>query len=512
MNVAMLTEDQIIRLGEVPVVIFEGREITNKQLRDNSNRLGNALKSLGIGVGEKVAVTMSNCPEVFESFGAIFRVGAVALPILFVLPEQECRFILQDSEAAAVVTDVVLLEKVVRASEGLEQLRHIIVVGGSFPEMLSYEGLLEDSSSEPEIVNRTPSDDAILMYTAGTTGKPKGVLLTHGNLVAQAESAYAAMELTRPSRSLICLPMAHIYGVGTMNTGNLNEFPESQSVLMRWFEPVECMRLIQEYRIDFFPAVPTMFALILNHPEVDKYDLSSLQDCVSAGAPLPEELRCAFTSRFGCNMRQLYGLTESSGIGAIFVPSMSYKEGSVGKPYPSMEMRIFDDEDNELPPYEIGEIVLRGPQVMKGYWKRPEETAQALRNGWLHTGDMGYLDHEGYLFLTERKKDIIIKGAENIMPRQIEEEIYKHPAVAEAAAIGVSDPIYGEDIVAYVALKPGMDATSEELLQFCREHIPSFKCPREVIILEALPKSSIGKILKRELRSLYARTQGLGRK
>ncbi len=507
MNVALLTEKQIERLGEVNMLIFEGREITNKQIRDNQNRLGNALKKLGIQENEVVAVSMSNCPEVFESFGAIFRIGGIALPILFVLPENEIRFILEDSEAVAVITDMVLAEKITKAAEGLEKIRHIIVLGGEYPGTHSYEKLLQESSDQLEIVEREPDDLAILMYTAGTTGKPKGVLLSHGNLIAQAEAAYAAMEMTKPSISIICLPMAHIYGVGVYNTGTLNEFPESKSVMVRWFVPEEIMELIQKYKVDFFPAVPTMFALIYNHPDVDKYDLSSLQDCVSAAAPLPAELRKGFTEKFGCTMRQLYGLTESSGIGAIFVPSMPYKEGAVGKPYPSMELKIFDDNDNELPPYEVGEIVLRGPQIMKGYLKRPEETAQALRGGWLHTGDVGYLDEEGYLYLTDRKKDIIIKGAENIMPHQIEEEIYKHPAVAEAAAVGVADPVYGEDIVAYVALKPGMEATAEELLQFCKERLPSFKCPREVIILETLPKSSIGKILKRELRSMYSRSE-----
>jgi long-chain acyl-CoA synthetase len=285
-----------------------------------------------------------------------------------------------------------------------------------------------------------------------------------------------------------------------MNTALYNEFPETRIVVMRWYEPEECMRLIQEYQVQLFPAVPTMFSLIVNHPNVDNYDLSSLEDCVAGAAPLPLELRRAFMDKFGCEMRQLYGLTESTGMGTIYRPSMSWKDGSVGKPYEYMEMKIFDDDDNELPPGEIGEVVIRGPQLMKGYHNRPEETAEALRGGWLHTGDVGYLDEEGYLFLTDRKKDIIIKGGENIMPTQIEDKIYEHPAVAEAAVIGITDPTYGEEIVACVALKPGMEATPEELMEFCRENIPTFKQPKEVRILEALPKSSIGKILKRELR------------
>ena len=501
MNIAQLGADRIDKLGEVVSMVFEDREITNVELGDNAARLGNALKDLGIGVDDVVAVVMSNCPQIFESFGAVFSIGGIVLPMLFVLSEEECRFILEDSGAVAVITDVILVDKLLNASEGLDNVKHVIVVGGEDGERtLSYEKLLEGSSTELDILDRDPDDLAILMYTSGTTGKPKGVMLTHENLIAGARSAYDANEVTKPMVALMCLPMAHIFGVGAMNSGNLSEFPDSKAIVMRWYDPEECMRLIEKHKVDFFPAVPTMFSLILNHPNADNYDLSSLETCIAGAAPLPLELRRAFMDKFGCEMRQLYGLTESTGMGTIYRPSMSWKDGSVGKPYEYMEMRIFDEDDNEMPPGEIGEVVIRGPQVMKGYHNRPEETAEALRGGWLHTGDVGYLDEEGYLFLTDRKKDIIIKGGENIMPTQIEEMIYEHPAVAEAAVIGVTDPTYGEEIVACVALKPGMEATPEELMEFCKENIPSFKQPKEVRILEALPKSSIGKILKRELR------------
>jgi long-chain acyl-CoA synthetase len=504
MNVGMLGEQHFERLGETVSMVFEGREITNVQTRENSGRLGNALRGLGIGVDDVVAVTMSNCPQVFEAFGGIFAIGGASLPILFVLSADECRFILEDSGAVAVVTDVILLGKILEATEGLEELRHIIVVGGEDTgRTLSYERLLAESSPELEMVDREPDDVAILMYTSGTTGKPKGVMLTHENLITGAESAYYANEVDKPQVTLICLPMAHIYGVGAMNAGNFSELPENRAILMRWYDPEECMRLIQEYKVNFFPAVPTMYSLILNHPNADDYDMSSLEDCIAGAAPLPLELRRDFMAKFDCGMRQLYGLTESAGMGAILRPSQEWRDGAIGKAYPNMELTIFDEDDNELPPGEIGEIVIRGPQVMKGYHKRPEETAEALRNGWLHTGDIGYLDKDGYLYITDRVKDIIIKGGENIMPMQIEEVIYGHPAVAEAAVIGVTDQTYGEEIVAYVALKLGMEATPEEILEFCRENLPTFKQPKEVRILETLPKSSIGKILKRELRREY---------
>ncbi|MEW6554755.1 MAG: long-chain-fatty-acid--CoA ligase [Actinomycetota bacterium] len=504
MNVGMLGEQHVERVGETVSMIFEGREITNVETREKSGRFANALTGLGIGVDDVVAVTMSNCPEVFEAFGGIYAIGGTALPILFVLSADECRYILEDSEAVAVVTDTILLAKILEAVEGLEKLRHIIVVGGEDSERtLSYERLLGESSPEFEIVDRAPDDVAILMYTSGTTGKPKGVMLTHENLITAAESAYLANEVTEAMITLVCLPMAHIYGVGAMNSGNFSEIPETKAILMRWFDPEECLRLIEKYRVNFFPAVPTMYSLILNHPNADAYDTSSLKDCIAGAAPLPLELRREFMAKFDCGMRQLYGMTETAGMGACLRPSQEWRDGSTGKAYPNMELAIFDEDDNPLPPGQIGEIVIRGPQVMKGYHKLPRETEEALRGGWMHSGDIGYLDEDGYLYITDRVKDIIIKGGENIMPMQIEEVVYTHPAVAEAAVIGIPDSTYGEEIVAYVALKLGAEASAEEILEFCRERLPAFKQPREVRILETLPKSSIGKILKRELRSKY---------
>jgi long-chain acyl-CoA synthetase len=504
MNVAELGEDYYQRMGEMVVMVFEGREITNMEMREKSGRLGNALKKLEIGVGDVVAVCMSNCPQIFESFGAVFSIGGVVLPILFVLTEDECRFILEDSGAIAVITDVIIGPKILAATQGLQKVKHIIVVGGENGDRtLSYEELLKGSSPELDILDRDADDLAMLMYTSGTTGKPKGVMLSHENLITAAKSACDANEWSKPICAMMCLPMAHIYGVGAMNAGNFNEFRGAKAIVMRWYDPEECLRLIEEYRIDSFPAVPTMFSLILNHPATDKYDTGSLEDCVAGAAPLPQELRRAFMEKFDCNMRQLYGLTETAGMGAIVRPSMEWRDGSTGKPYDNMELAIFDEDGNELGPREIGEIVIRGPQVMKGYLNLPEDTAEALRGGWLHSGDIGYLDEDGYLYITDRVKDIIIKGGENVMPMQIEEIIYGHPAVAEAAVIGVPDPDYGEEIVAYVALKPGVDATPDNILGFCAERLSSFKCPREVRILETLPKSSVGKILKRELRSTF---------
>lgn len=504
MNVAYLHENYIQRFGDVVTGFFEGRELKAREGLERVNRLGNALAGLGVKDGDVVAVTMSNCPEVLESFSAIFRIGAKALPILFLLSAEEVKFILDDSEAVAVICDFTQEQKVLEASAGLEKVRNIVVVGAQeLSRAHDYEALLEKGSPKLAIVEKEPDDVAMIMYTSGTTAHPKGVLLTHNSLVEGGRSAWTASEVTRPLKSILCLPLAHIYGVGVMNAGFFNEFEGGRGVLVRWFIPEEVFGLIEKYRIQVFPGVPAMFALLLNHPAADDHDLSSLEDCISGAAALSPELQKEFMERFGCNMRQLYGLTESCGMGATVRPSHPFRPGTVGKAYDNMEIKIFDDEDNELSPGENGEVVIRGPHVMKGYHKRPEETALALRSGWLHTGDVGYVDDEGFLYITARKKDLIIKGGENIMPGQIEEVLCRFPSVVDAAVIGVEHPVYGEEIVAFVTLEPGSADSTEAILDFCAGRLSSFKRPREVRIMDAMPKSIIGKVLKRELLRMY---------
>jgi len=504
MNVAKIYDEHEKRVKPRTTIHFEGREMLTTEIRKRGRRLGNALKGLGIKDGEVVAVSMSNCPEVIESFAATFRIGAITVPILFLLIEDEIRYILEDSGAVAIITDSALEQKILDAAVGLESIRHIIVVGGNdTPRTRDYEALLQKSSPVLQVTDKDSDDVALIMYTSGTTALPKGVLLTHRNLYEAAKSLHEAQEVVEGTVPLLCLPLAHIYGISVMNTGAMSEFGEGTGVIMRWFDPAEFFRLVEKYGITLFPGVPTMLALLLGNPTAGDHDLSSLKDCISGSAPLPVELQRAFMERFDCTVRQAYGLTESSAIGAIQRPGHPHREGSAGKAYDTLELRIFDDDDNELGPGEIGELVLRGPQVMKGYLNRPEDTALALRGGWLRTGDLGYLDDEGFVYITDRKKDLIIKGGENIMPVQIEEVIYGHPAVGETAVIGTRDAVYGQEITAYVCLKPAAQATGAEILEFCEGRLASFKLPREVLIVESLPKSSVGKILKRELVEKY---------
>jgi long-chain acyl-CoA synthetase len=387
----------------------------------------------------------------------------------------------------------------------------VIVLGGennpnSSPPEYALEPFLKEEKTErlPDIAGE---DVAIMMYTSGTTGKPKGVMLTHDNIYAQGLASQNASEFDTwegPAISMSAMPMAHIFGVGVMVSGYLT--PKklidagSYGVQMAWFETEQYMSLIQEHKCNIMPAVPTMLSLILNHPNVDKYDLSSLKEVVCGASPLPEEVARAFGERYGCRVREIYGLTEAAGLGSANRRSKSYKPGSAGLTYFNIELKIFDNNDNPLPPGESGEIVLRGPSVMKGYFNLPDKTVETMKSGWLHTGDVGHLDEEGYLFVTDRVKDMIIRGGENIYPAQLEDILYQFPGVAEAAIVGTPDPVYGENIVAFVVPSPGVTLSDKEIINFMKTQTSAFKVPSRIHFMETLPKTPIGKILKRELR------------
>lgn len=518
MNLSELAEEsarRLAHLGERTALDFEGKQYTTLHFRDWTQRLLRGFSRLGLAPGQIAVLCMINDPLVYPVFGAIFGTGGTAVPVMFMLAVNELRYVIADSKARGVVTDQANAEKVREAVRGLDHVEWIVVRGGkddpaASPSEHRLETLLE---SEPlEQIPAVGEDDvALMLYTSGTTGKPKGVMLTHGNLIASARGSSEASELDRwegPLISISAMPMAHIFGVGVMNGGYL--VPEriaqnAYGIQLAWFDPERFMQLIEKHRCTSMPSVPTMLSLILNHPKLDHYDLSSLRDVVCGAAPLPVELAKAFQERFGCRVREIYGLTESAGLGSANRPSDPYRPGSAGRPYFNTELRIFDDEDNPLGPGERGEIVLRGPSVMKGYCNRPEETTAALRNGWLHTGDVGYLDGDGYLYVVDRKKDMIIRGGENIYPAELEGILYGHPLVSEAAVVGVPDPVYGEKVVAYVVVKEEGSLSEAEAIDFIKAHTSPFKAPERVFFTDALPKTGVGKILRRELRG-WAKT------
>jgi long-chain acyl-CoA synthetase len=518
MNLPQLAEQSAERLGERTTLDFEGEKSTNWQTLERARRLQRAFTSLGLKRGDIAALCMVNHPVIYPIFGGIFRTGATAVPCMFQLTAPELNYVLADTKAVGVFTDTQLLPKVREAVAGLSHIRWIAVLGGqenpnANPPEIAVDSLLESDpqTSLPQIDDH---DVALMLYTSGTTGKPKGVMLTHANLIASAEASADASELHLWSERRIsasAMPMAHIYGIGVMNSGFMvpEHLADSYTAQMKWFEPEKFMACIQQHKCNVMASVPTMLSLILNHPKNSEYDLSSLKEAICGAAPLPVELARAFMNRYGCRVREIYGMTENAGIGSANRMSRPYKPGSAGQPYCNTEVRIMDEEGNLVGPGVRGEIVTRGATTMKGYHNRPDATADTLREGWLHTGDVGYLDDEGWLFIVDRKKDMIIRGGENIYPAELEDAIYKHPSVAEAAVVGAPDPVYGEKVVAYVVPRRGAELTSEELISHVTKHVTPFKAPGLVHFIDALPKSGVGKILRRELRDRAAQDEQL---
>jgi long-chain acyl-CoA synthetase len=491
MNLASLGEENVARFGEYVALHFEGRDITNVEQQRAAARVANALRRLGVGAGDRVVVLLPNCPEVTQAYGAILRLGAVIVPVVFLLSADEVRHILADSEAKVVITSAELVAKV----EGWPG--SVVLVGGGTGGR-AWDELIAPESGECAIAPRADSDLAVILYTAGTTGRPKGVALSHGNLASNARAAASLYELDRNAWALAVLPLSHSYGLTVMNAGNILG---TKAVLLRWFTPDRVLETIERFRVQSMAGVPTMYVYLLNYPEAERFDTSSMRSWGSGAAPLPLEIVEPFEKKFGGRLMEGYGLTEASPVVSAHRLSGVRKLGSVGQPIPGVEVAILDDADRTLPTGEVGEVCVRGPNVMLGYYRLPEETAQTLRSGWLHTGDVGRLDDDGFLYIVERKKDLIIRGGFNIYPREVEEVLYAHPKVAEAAVVGVRDPLMGEDVLAFVALKPGVAEDADEILAFCQARLAKFKCPKQVKFVPALPKSPIGKILRKELRA-----------
>lgn len=514
LNLATLAEDALQRHGERKTVVFEGETITNAQTLERACRFQTGFQNLGIGTGDIVGMCMINHPYVYGVFQGGYRTGATMAPMMFQLTPTELNYIVGHTEAKAVITDTMLVDKVREAVVGLDHVKHIIVLGGendpdASPPELRLDDFL-DLDQENTISRIDPAEDvALMLYTSGTTGKPKGVMLTHANLIASATAAQDANELhirNHPIISISALPMAHIFGVGVMNGGYLTPQDIEAGYIVQevWFDPVRMMTLIDEHKVTDLPCVPTMLSMIVNHPDADQYNLRSI-DVVSVGAaPVPEELSRLVTERFGCRVRQIYGMTENAGMGSADRVSKPYRQGSAGPAYKGMKLRIVNDDAQDVPSGERGEIVTQGPSTMKGYFKQPDVTADTIRDGWLYTGDIGYLDEDGYLYIVDRKKDMIIKGGENIFPAEIESVLYEHANVAEAAVIGVPHDKWGEDVVAYVVKNSNGEVTADELIGLVKSKVNKFKAPSAIFFIHHLPKSGVGKILRRELRDQYA--------
>jgi long-chain acyl-CoA synthetase len=502
-SLARAAELALERTGDYDSIFHEGRWYRSAAQAERASRIAAGLVELGVRPGDRVVVMMENSPDVPVVYQAIWRAGAAITPAIFLLTPQELHRIVSDSGAVAVITTPSFLDTIARAAEGVETLRYTICSGPTRPGLVSLDELA--THERGELVPRDDDDLALLLYTGGTTGRSKGVMLTQSNVW---HTGWVTHQLRRPEivRTISCLPLSHAFGVLGV-AGSLHVDEPGSTVLMRWFEPLRWLELAEEHRVQAGAMVPTMINMLLQQP-LEDYDLSQLQIIGSGAAPLLNETRDALQRRLpNLEIREGYGLTESCGSACTMRHDQPIKPGTVGVPVPGCDLRIFDDNDRELATGEVGEICIRSGSVMKGYWNDPAQTAQVLRNGWLHTGDIGMIDTEQRVTIVDRKKDLIIRGGFNVYPRDVEEALVEHPAVASAGVVGRPDPIHGEEVVAFVMLQPGATADAAEIGAWSKDRLGGYKYPREVHILDALPLSHVGKLDRKALRN---RLQAVG--
>ena len=506
---------------------FMGKEMTYKKLYEESLVFAGYLQDLGISKGDRVAIMLPNTPQSVVAYYAILMAGGIVVQTNPLYTERELEYQMKDSGAVAIITLDILYPRV-SSVQSRTDLKHIFVTAIKdylpFPKNLVYPyiqkkqyGIVVNVKHEgsthllKEIIKGQPKelkafdfnfeeDLALLQYTGGTTGFPKGVMLTHKNLVSNTSMCQAWLYKCKPGEESVLgiLPFFHVYGMTAVLI--LSVMQAQKMILLPKFDVVTTLKTIDKMHPTLFPGAPTIYIGLLNHPDLKKYNLSSIKACISGSAPLPVEVQQKFEDVTGGKLVEGYGLTESSPVThSNFLWDRPKVKGSIGVPYPDTDAAIFSMEGERLPVGEIGEIAVKGPQVMKGYWNRPEDTEQTLRDGWLLTGDLGYMDDQGYFYVVDRKKDMIIAGGFNIYPREIEEVLYEHPDVQEAVAAGIPDPYRGETVKAYVVLKDGSTVTEDELNQFTRKYLAAYKVPRIYEFRKELPKTAVGKILRRTL-------------
>lgn len=507
-NIRELLEAQVERTPDQEFLSLESgdRVFTYSQFDDEVNRAAAVLIGLGVARGDRVSLLLVNRAEYLIFYFACFKIGAWAGPVNALLKPQEIEFIIADSDAGTVVTQPDLLPNLDAAREHLASLRNVIVVGDDDKwtvidsrDSSSVRNALS-SNSEQRTPNPEPGldDEAVIIYTSGTAGKPKGVLLTHGNLLSNAQQIAEWLALTAEDRSLIVMPLFHVNALMTTTMAAL--WAGGSIVLAPRFSASHHWETISRYKVTYFGSVATMLS-ILNHAYPGGLpaglDLGRFRFALCGSAPVPIEVLKTFESLFKFPVIEGYGLSEST-CRATFNPINDRRAGSVGKPIGN-EVRIFDENGKQVGSHQVGEIVLRGPNIMKSYYKNATATQEAFLSGWFHTGDLGYRDEDGFFYVVDRKSDMIIRAGENIYPREIDEVLYQHPKVRDAATIGVPHELYGEEVKSFVAPREGEEITEREIIEFCRERLADFKCPKTVEFVEDIPKGPTGKLLKREL-------------
>jgi long-chain acyl-CoA synthetase len=512
-NLARQAELALERQGDYESLFYEGRWHSSGQLADRAARLATGLAGLGVGPGDRLLVLMANCPEVLITYTAAWRAGAVVTPLIFLVSEDELRHALNDSGAVGIVSTVEFLPKVAAALNGAPGVRFVLVPGAKadVPEsaapgvpVLDFDQV---ASAEPgSIADRSSTDLAALLYTGGTTGRSKGVPLTHAGLYWCGSAAHEHSVRANVVSSVLPLPLAHAYGLLVL-CGGMHRTDHTKTILMRWFDPASWVKLAEEHRVQGSALVPSMIQMLLSQP-LEETDLSELIAVSSGAAPLAEEVRREFEARVPtATIYEGYGCTEAATLISAN-PWGARRVGSVGLAVPGCEVSIQDDAGQVLPPGRDGEICVRSPGVMTGYWHTQDSSA--LAGNWLHTGDIGHLDADGYVYVVDRKKDLILRGGFNVFPRDVEDVLVVHPAVAQAGVVGRPDSRLGEEVVAFVSLRPGAQATASELTEHARRHLAASKYPREIEIVPAVPLTSVGKLDRKKLRQWIADGDGAG--
>ncbi len=491
--------------------IYGEQRITFGQYNKRVNSLIHALHDLGVKKGEVLGILSWNCMAYTYPFGAAEKGGFIVAPFNVRLSENEIDYLINDSEATVLFVGAEFGDLVDTLRHRIPRVKHLISLEGSLPGMESLANLLERYPTHEPDVHVDDDDPLFICYTSGTTGQPRGALYTHRGHRENAICHALEVPIGYEDRGISLMPLFHIGGIAIQS---YLFYQAVTAVMTKSFDPKATMELIEKERITNIIVVPTHLTAMLDHPDFNKYDLSSLRRIYYAGSPMPTELLRRGMKAFGSVFFQGYGQTESGPEIAYLKekdhevlgdPEKEKRLLSCGYPVVGVHVRIVDGERNDVPPGEVGEIIVKSRHIMHEYWKKPEETQKTIVNGWLHTGDLGYYDEDGYIYIVDRKKDMIISGGENIYPREVEEVLYRHPAVSECAVFGIPDPKWVEAVHAVISLKEGAAATPEELIEFCKKNMARYKAPKSIEMVDEIPKSGTGKILKKEMRKKYWR-------
>ncbi|MBE9190500.1 long-chain fatty acid--CoA ligase [Gloeocapsopsis crepidinum LEGE 06123] len=494
MNIAQHIERGHHLFPDKTALIFEERSYTYKDLDLLANRFANGLRDRNIHRGDRIALFLPNIPEFIIAYLGIVKIGAVAVSLNAMLKSTEVSFILNDSGAKAIVTTAELVENVPEAD--LPELKHILIAEGESSKGLSLAEMMASASPDAKTIEMDRYAPAAIVYTSGTTGFPKGATLSHGNVISNSYSQNRCCGMSAEDRILLYLPLFHCFGQNAVLNAGLNAC--ATIVLHRHFDLEKILKSVVTEQITMFFSVPTVYILLLNMGTLG-YDLSSIRYYFSAAAPLPVEVAQKWFDKYQLEIHQGYGLTETSPC-ASYNNDFKYKVGSIGTPIENVEMKIVHADGKDALPGDLGEIIIRGPNVMLGYWNRPFETAEVIKNGWFYTGDIGQIDEDGYFYIVDRSKDMINVAGFKVYPTEVENVMYQHPAVAEVAVYGVPNLETTEIVKANIVLKPDQTVTEKQMIAFCSERMAAYKVPKAIKFVDSIPKNPTGKVLKRVLR------------